>query len=151
MRQRKTEDCGHMIESGIVSIHWNWLIGPRTGFCGIWLSIKYILGHKHQIFAKISYSKINFSFTSMNNPSLHHLSVDTIWRLLRSKLHSKANKLPLTLPMLDDQIRFCGQYRHLTENSGLWFCSWMNQSWREVDFWMMFFAKIWCFWPQYAF
>ena len=86
-------------------------------------------------------SKIYFSSTSINHSSLHHLSVDTIRRLPRTKLCSKAKKLLLTLRMLANEIRFGGQYRHLTENSGSQLCSQMNQSWREVYFWIWYFCK----------
>ena len=44
MRQWRTENCGHMTESGMGSIHKNWLFGPRTGLCSVWLSIKCIMG-----------------------------------------------------------------------------------------------------------
>ena len=41
------------------------------------------------MFAKILYSKINFSSTSMNNPFLNYLSFNTIQRLQRTKLGLK--------------------------------------------------------------
>ena len=56
-------------------------------------------------------------------------------------LRTKAKKLLPMVRMLNDNISFCGQYGHLTEKCGLWICSRLNQSWREVDFWIWYFCK----------
>ena len=53
----------------------------------------------------------------MNHPSLHLFSIDTIWRLLRTRLRTKAKKLMPIVQMMDDQISFYGQYGHLRQKT----------------------------------
>ena len=141
-----------MTVSGMVSIHWNWLINPRTWFCVFWLSIKCIVGSKTPDLCKniIFKNQLLFNFNSSKNritincflsgactdhrtwsscPTLA-VSAAVYWLLLRNFV-LRSLQIVLTLR---------------------W---WRKGLFIEVEEKLIFeydiFAKIWCLWPPYAF
>ena len=138
MHQRRTGDCAHMTESGMVSIHKNWLFCPRTGLCSVWLSIECIMGSQTPDLCRniIFENQLLFNF---NEPSLSPLSQcrhnsEAVW------------EQTLVLSFVEKPRNCCwhqaaDSMSTWQKNSGWWLCSCMNQCWREVGFQIWYSCK----------
>ena len=137
----------------MVSIHWNWLINPRTWFCVFWLSLKMHIGVKNtrslQKYHIQKSTSLQLLDSSKNRITIHcflsgahtdhrtwsgcptlAVSAAVYWLLLRNFV-LRSLQIVLTLR---------------------W---WRKGLFIEVEEKLIFeydiFAKIRCLWPQYAF
>ena len=148
MRQWRTENCGHMTESGMVSIHENWLFGPRPGLCSVWLSIKCIMGSQTPDLCKniIFENQLLFNIDSyMNRVTIHCSSV----RYLYCPQPGVSSNF----------LAFLQNLRPGLVSESLWIVStlrlWRERWFIKVEEMLVFKydipAKICCLWPHYAF